>query len=631
MNSGPVHRKNILKPLGLTQGLLIILALIFILLINSSQLAEVLKIPIILLTSLNLIGLLFICQKKFVSEKEQEKQIEDYQQLKQQTNERIEAILKISQQFAAAREEQQIIDLSLQLFMNLLNTRAAVFTPFDEHGQTLPAKVLGVLPQEISRDWLEYLSSPSVRSKCPNCQKIEQLTFDCPLLLNSMPITGVYCAPVRRADQELGIFHFFLPDKGQPSIGDKQRPTFSMVRKSNHKKEFISLENESFIRLIAEQTALALESARLKSREERIVAQLSSVHEKMDMGKFIQALVESANHGINGGGTIIKILDKRNGQTLVYQSGKLDEYKGKILESLIQRVIDSGEMILVGENEKDNFANRQKWSGIGIPIRRDGYQLQGVLACYSEQRNGFSDEQILMLKAIAAQVNLILQNSDNLAELEYEAILQERVRLAREIHDGLAQTLGFLKLRLSQLQMYLEKGEQEKTKQTVQQLYQTVANAYIETRATIDQLRLPMEHNNLEVLLNETIQEFTESSGIEGVVQYKVNDAHLPGEVNAQLIRIVQESLSNVRKHSHASVVRIYCYSHENELIIEISDNGVGFEPQEIHGRSEYGLRGMKERAEIIGADIKIFSQLGQGTTVQIKLPVTYLEGKMEK
>jgi two-component system nitrate/nitrite sensor histidine kinase NarX len=179
--------------------------------------------------------------------------------------------------------------------------------------------------------------------------------------------------------------------------------------------------------------------------------------------------------------------------------------------------------------------------------------------------------------------------------------------------------------------MYYEKGENDKVKQTIQQLYQIVANAYLETRTTIDQLRLSMEHISLEDLLQETLKEFIESSGIKGLFHYDILDAQLPGEVNAQLIRIVQEALSNVRKHSHATKVDLICYSHKNEMIIEVKDNGIGFEPQEIHNRSEYGLKGMKERAEIIGADIQIVSHLGEGTTVQIRLPVTYLEGKMVK
>ncbi len=632
MESGSQNRKKDLYSVRIAQGLLIILVLIVLLTFSLPNFIETIRIPINIIVILDCLGLIVILQKRLREEKEQEKQIKFYQQIEEQTNEKIKEILLVSQQFAAAREEQQIIDLGLQLFLKLLNAKAAAFTPFDERGQTLPARVLGELPEEISKDWLEYLSSPFVRSKCPNCQRIERLNFDCPLLLSSTQVTGVYCAPVRRADQELGIFHFFLtPDESNSSV-DRTKNEFLLSRELNRKKEIFNQENEALIRLIADQTGLALETARLKTREERIVSQLNNIHEQMDLGRFIQVLVESAKQGINGKGTIAKIW--RNNpieKSQIYQSGKLDPFERKTLEDVVQQVVYAGEMVIVKDKDGDGFSTKNPGYSIGIPIKRNDLALWGVLAGYSTLLNGFSDDQISMLKAISAQITLVLQNSDALAELEYKAILQERIRLAREIHDGLAQTLGFLKLRLSQLQMYYEKGENDKVKQTIQQLYQIVANAYLETRTTIDQLRLSMEHISLEDLLQETLKEFIESSGIEGLFHYDILDAQLPGEVNAQLIRIVQEALSNVRKHSHATKVDLICYSHKNEMIIEVKDNGIGFEPQEIHNRSEYGLKGMKERAEIIGADIQIVSHLGEGTTVQIRLPVTYLEGKMVK
>ena len=632
MESGSQNRKKDLYSVRIAQGLLIILVLIVLLTFSLPNFIETIRIPINIIVILDCLGLIVILQKRLREEKEQEKQIKFYQQIEEQTNEKIKEILLVSQQFAAAREEQQIIDLGLQLFLKLLNAKAAAFTPFDERGQTLPARVLGELPEEISKDWLEYLSSPFVRSKCPNCQRIERLNFDCPLLLSSTQVTGVYCAPVRRADQELGIFHFFLtPDESNSSV-DRAKNEFLLSRELNRKKEIFNQENEALIRLIADQTGLALETARLKTREERIVSQLNNIHEQMDLGRFIQVLVESAKQGINGKGTIAKIW--RNNpieKSQIYQSGKLEPFERKTLEDVVQQVVYAGELVIVKDKDGDGFSTKNPGYSIGIPIKRNDLALWGVLAGYSTLLNGFSDDQISMLKAISAQITLVLQNSDALAELEYKAILQERIRLAREIHDGLAQTLGFLKLRLSQLQMYYEKGENDKVKQTIQQLYQIVANAYLETRTTIDQLRLSMEHISLEDLLQETLKEFIESSGIKGLFHYDILDAQLPGEVNAQLIRIVQEALSNVRKHSHATKVDLICYSHKNEMIIEVKDNGIGFEAQEIHNRSEYGLKGMKERAEIIGADIQIVSHLGEGTTVQIRLPVTYLEGKMVK
>jgi signal transduction histidine kinase len=102
--------------------------------------------------------------------------------------------------------------------------------------------------------------------------------------------------------------------------------------------------------------------------------------------------------------------------------------------------------------------------------------------------------------------------------------------------------------------------------------------------------------------------------------------ANLPSEVHAQLIRILQEALSNVRKHSQANQVWIVCQETEDELILEVRDNGLGFSPEDVVGASRYGLRGMRERAELIGADFQVIGRPGQGTRVRVCLPLKGLE-----
>jgi two-component system, NarL family, nitrate/nitrite sensor histidine kinase NarX len=92
--------------------------------------------------------------------------------------------------------------------------------------------------------------------------------------------------------------------------------------------------------------------------------------------------------------------------------------------------------------------------------------------------------------------------------------------------------------------------------------------------------------------------------------------------VYAQLIRIVQEALSNVRKHARAQRVWISLRHWNRDLILEIGDDGEGFTPEDVPELTRYGLRGMRERAEFIGADFQIISQPRQGTLVRLRLPL---------
>jgi two-component system nitrate/nitrite sensor histidine kinase NarX len=101
----------------------------------------------------------------------------------------------------------------------------------------------------------------------------------------------------------------------------------------------------------------------------------------------------------------------------------------------------------------------------------------------------------------------------------------------------------------------------------------------------------------------------------------------LSPEVQAQLIRIVQEALSNVRKHAGARRVDISCNLVGEELVMEIHDDGAGFNVEDVPGPSQHGLRGMRERAELIGAELQVVSQPDRGTAVVVRLPVQAKEG----
>lgn len=104
-------------------------------------------------------------------------------------------------------------------------------------------------------------------------------------------------------------------------------------------------------------------------------------------------------------------------------------------------------------------------------------------------------------------------------------------------------------------------------------------------------------------------------------------NSHLSSEVQAQLIRIVQEALSNVRKHSQAKQVWIGCHETDGDVLLEVRDDGRGFEPEDVSGASQHGLRGMRERAELIGADFQIVSRPQGGAAVRVRLPLHREQG----
>ena len=218
-------------------------------------------------------------------------------------------------------------------------------------------------------------------------------------------------------------------------------------------------------------------------------------------------------------------------------------------------------------------------------------------------------------------LTLDTRNEELLEQLEYKVVLDERTRLAREIHDGLAQTLAFLKLEAGRMQAYVSKGELEAVTRTLQACYQTLSEAYLDARQAIDNLRrVPDE--KIGDWLEMTAIEFKTLTGLEVDVS-NVNLSYIfSPSVKAQLIRIIQEALTNIRKHAQAYRVTISALERKEDIIIEVCDNGCGFSPEETQPASQYGLRSMRERAESIGADFQIISAPSAGTTLRLLIPI---------
>jgi two-component system nitrate/nitrite sensor histidine kinase NarX len=233
--------------------------------------------------------------------------------------------------------------------------------------------------------------------------------------------------------------------------------------------------------------------------------------------------------------------------------------------------------------------------------------------------------QQVIIQAVAAQAALLVENEHLIRSLEYKIVIQERARLAREIHDGLAQSLGLLKLQIAQMQKYMEHGEAERLQQILSSSYETAANAYQDARYAIDGLRISPGGESLTVWLNQIVADFQDHVAAEQIrVHLSLEDIPIepPPEVEVQLIRILQEAFNNIRKHARASQVWVSCQVINGDFILEVRDNGIGFSPEDVIGPSHHGLKSMRERAELIGADFQVISLSKQGTVIRVSLPV---------
>ena len=257
---------------------------------------------------------------------------------------------------------------------------------------------------------------------------------------------------------------------------------------------------------------------------------------------------------------------------------------------------------------------------MAAPLTLPDSQVIGAIMLYSAEKRITATYPLGVLQTVTAQAALLISSERAREALEFAIIIQERTRLAREIHDGLAQTLAYLKLQTAQIQRALAQNDQEALKELLSQNYSALADAYLDARQAIDNLRLNPQHG-MDHWLDLAIKEFEHLSSIPVRRSFTAVSTDIPSEVQAQLVRIVQEVFTNIRKHSRAKNAWLVLKEWEGDLILEVGDDGQGFHPDDIPVLSQYGLRGMRERAELIGADFQVVSRPGQGTVIHLRLP----------
>lgn len=205
--------------------------------------------------------------------------------------------------------------------------------------------------------------------------------------------------------------------------------------------------------------------------------------------------------------------------------------------------------------------------------------------------------------------------------IEKEAILEERSRIGREIHDSIAQALAYLKLKTTLTRDSLSSGETSKALVGLRDMQKVSEDAYQDVREIIDSLSTEVEEVHLIPTLAEYIRVFRKRTGIRAEFHSSDNSMRLSPLAELQMLRIAQESLTNIRKHAQASQawVRIGDTPRGWEMVVE--DNGKGFPSVHEGEDTHHGLKIMMERAHSIGAVLSVETNPDQGTKIVVRLP----------
>ncbi len=255
-----------------------------------------------------------------------------------------------------------------------------------------------------------------------------------------------------------------------------------------------------------------------------------------------------------------------------------------------------------------------------------GSSVVGELCVIHDPQQRFTDDQRALLAGLADMAAIAIHNSRLLERERQVAVLEERDHLAREMHDTLAQVLGYLHLRAATTRKRLQAGETDRAIEELQEMQDLANEAYVDVREAILGLRETVAPaGGIVGSLRQYLQKFGRQSGIEAVLRVPGTvAATLPPDAEIQLLRVVQEALTNVRKHADAARATVCLENAGDCLRISIEDNGRGFDSSRVdraEGRS-FGLRSMKERVERAGGRFSVDSTPGKGTRITVLLPL---------
>ena len=204
-------------------------------------------------------------------------------------------------------------------------------------------------------------------------------------------------------------------------------------------------------------------------------------------------------------------------------------------------------------------------------------------------------------------------------QAEELATAKERNRLARELHDSVAQTLYGLTLQAEAAARELNAGRADKATEQLHEIRDSAQQSLQETRLLIFELRPPiLEQEGLVAALRARLESVESRSGLKAQVQLQ-ELGQLPAKIEAGLYGISNEALNNILKHARASVIKVSLKKESDKVILEIQDNGVGFDIESTETRGGMGLNGMQERAEQFGGNLQIQSGTS-GTTIRVEV-----------
>ncbi len=552
-------------------------------------------------------------ERRIARQEETEAELRAAHESLAETHHQLLAVHDIGREIASATDLQKVLELAARAPTHLAGAKGSTVITVDQEQGRLKLDMAWGLSDEYLDMLRRRMAGGLPSARCLSCQPLAaRVGGDCVLfggmdeLARREGIQSLLCLPLKRNDQCEGFINAYFPSPDGPP------------------EERIQLLN-----IVATEIAAALDSVRLRTNQQAtlyVIERLTQTEQGLDE-LLAQVLdITLAGWGVQGGAILLYNESEPTWHHWTQRGlgGGSTHPHFELAIELAEEARRRGQPILIPDLTEHSNHSHDLRSAAVAPLYESG-ALLGVLLMATSRLNFFQPRQTPFFAAIAHQAALAISNAQLHTRVQQMAILEERYRLSREIHDGLAQTLGSLGWHLDYLKALLDQRELDTLQTELERARQMVREAYLDVREAIDGLRMQSDHpDDLPAAIEACIAEFEQRSGVAVTPEIDQPPEALPAETALQLLRIMQEALTNIRKHARASRVwvRLQHLAAEECLSLTIADDGVGFDPALPRGRGHLGMSTMRERAQSQQGQLTIVTGPGQGTRLTVTLPL---------
>jgi two-component system nitrate/nitrite sensor histidine kinase NarX len=419
-----------------------------------------------------------------------------------------------------------------------------------------------------------------------------------------------------------GQFDTRLPEATQPEF----RKLYRDINNLGDRFEELSLDMQS-------QVEKQTDRIKLKSNSLEILYDIAaSINAASDLEDLLTRFLHTLKEVVGARAGSVRMLTSDNRMQLIASSGLSShiveqEKLVDINRCLCGKAALDGEVHALndlkscGEFAGQSFFGDDQIEMIAVPLRYRGKTL-GVYNLFTEQSGLVEREDMKsLLTSIGHHLGMAIEKSRLDEETNLLSIMEERTRMANELHDSLAQSLASLRFQVRVLDETLHSGNESELWHVLERIENSLDEAYTELRELIAHFRAPIDKRGLIPAVQQAVERFRRDSQISAFLQLEWESKPLPAEIEIQVLRIIQEALANIRKHSQANAVRVIMRAlAKDDFLVLVEDDGVGIKEPATSAPGEHlGLKILKERTARIGGTLRIESEAGEGTRIILK------------